>query len=124
MKRDLDLVREILIHYEEKDNDAMDKELSLDGHAQSKINYHLLLMDEAGLLRCEKTYSSTTPTRVIKVYPFSMTWKGHEFLDAARDNKVWAKAKSVCVEKSGVLTFEIVKDLLILMAKDKLGLPQ
>ncbi|MFG0541756.1 DUF2513 domain-containing protein [Pseudomonas sp. YQ_5] len=122
MKRDLDLVRKILIQYEEKENDSMDQVLVVEGYTQSLVNYHLLLMDEAGLLRCEKSFSSSTPSRVIRVYPFSLTWAGHEFLDAARDNTIWSKAKNTCLERAGALSFELVKDLLILMAKDKLGI--
>lgn len=29
------------------------------------------------------------------VYIYSITWKGHEFLDNIRDPKVWAKTKSI-----------------------------
>ncbi|OYU03990.1 MAG: hypothetical protein CFE47_29070 [Pseudomonas sp. PGPPP1] len=122
MKRDLDLVRKILIYYEEKDFDGMDRTIEIDGYSESLINYHLLLMDEAGLLRCERSTSSKTPDRVIKVYPFSLTWSGHEFLSAARNEGLWGKAKSLSLDKAGVLSFDIMKDLLISLAKEKLGI--
>lgn len=122
MKRDLDLVRKILIYYEEKDFDGMDRTIGIDGYGESLINYHLLLMDEAGLLRCERSTSSKTPGRVIKVYPFSLTWSGHEFLSAARNEGLWGKAKSLSLDKAGILSFDIMKDLLISLAKEKLGI--
>ncbi|MGP6433897.1 DUF2513 domain-containing protein [Pseudomonas paraglycinae] len=123
MKRDLDLVRKILMYYEDKEMDGMDRAIEVGGYSESSINYHLLLMDEAGLLRCERSVSSSTPSRVIKVYPFSLTWKGHEFLSSAKNESLWGKAKSLSLDKAGVLSFDIMKDLLISMAKDKLGLP-
>nr|WP_315445759.1 DUF2513 domain-containing protein [uncultured Pseudomonas sp.] len=123
MKRDLDLVRKILMYYEDKEMDGMDRAIEVEGYSESSINYHLLLMDEAGLLRCERSVSSSTPSRVIKVYPFSLTWKGHEFLSSAKNESLWGKAKSLSLDKAGVLSFDIMKDLLISMAKDKLGLP-
>jgi hypothetical protein len=111
------------MYYEDKEMDGMDRTIELEGYSESSINYHLLLMDEAGLLRCERSVSSSTPSRVIKVYPFSLTWTGHEFLSSAKNESLWGKAKSLSLDKAGILSFDIMKDLLISMAKDKLGLP-
>lgn len=124
MKRDLDLVRKILMYYEEKDVDGMDRTIEVEGYSESLINYHLLLMDEAGLLRCERSVSSSTPSRIIKVYPFSLTWSGHEFLSSAKNEGLWSKAKSLSLDKAGILSFDIMKDLLIGLAKEKLGMSQ
>lgn len=123
MKRDLDLVRKILFHFEDKENDQMEKSVEIEGYEPNIIRYHLLLMDEAGLLRCERSLSKTTPSRVISAYPFSLTWKGHEFLSTAKNETLWAKAKSVSIGQAGVISFELLKELLISLAKDKLGLP-
>jgi hypothetical protein len=68
---------------------------------------NLLLMDEAGFLRCER---ETTPTgRTIYVLPMSLTWQGHEFLEAARNGKFWRRAKALVVKKSGALSFDLLK---------------
>ncbi|WP_339491160.1 DUF2513 domain-containing protein [Pseudomonas rhizophila] len=123
MKRDLDLVRKILMYYEDKEMDGMDRTIEVEGYSESFIDYHLLLMDEAGLLRCERTVSSSTPSRVVRVYPFSLTWEGHEFLSSAKNESLWSKAKNLSLDKAGILSFDIMKDLLVSMAKDKLGLP-
>jgi hypothetical protein len=128
VKRDLDLVRKLLIYFNDKPDDSMENApnnpLAINGYSDNLVSYHLLIMDEAGLLRCERSVSSTTEGRLIRVYPFSLTWAGHEFLSAAIDETTWNKAKGVSLEKAGVLSFEIIKDLLILMAKDKLGMSQ
>lgn len=108
MKRDIELIRKLLFYFEEKPDDHMEECPRIDDFSELEIKYHLLLMDEAGLLRCEREVTQSS-NRVIKVYPFSLTWKGHEFLEAARNLTIWSRAKSVCLDKSGSLSFEVLK---------------
>ena len=122
MKRDVDLIRTLLIHLEEKPNDEIIMELEIDGHDKSDVMYHFILMDQAGLLRCEREVSSSTSDRVIRVYPFSLTWQGHEFLEASRNETTWNKAKAVIKSKSGALSVDVLKALLVSMAKESVGL--
>lgn len=122
MKRDADLVRKILLFLEEKPNDEIVKELEFDGHDKSEVMYHFILMDQAGLLRCERETSFSTPDRVIRVYPFSLTWQGHELLEASRNETTWNKAKVIIKSKSGALSIDVLKELLIAMAKESVGL--
>jgi hypothetical protein len=122
MKRDLELVRKLLLHLEAKEDDRIEECPDIAGHDPLQVQYHLLLMDEAGLLRCEREVSNSTPSRVVKVYPFSLTWEGHEFLSAARNEALWSRAKSIAVKKAGVLSFELVRALLVSLAKSSVGL--
>jgi hypothetical protein len=122
MKRDIDLVRMLLIHLEEKPDDKMVKELELDGYDKSNIKYHFILMDQAGLIRCERDVSSSTSDRVINVFPFSLTWQGHELLEASRNETTWKKAKSIVMTKSGAISVDVLKALLVSMAKESVGL--
>ena len=122
MKRDPDLIRKLLIHLEEKADDKVVKDLEIDGYDKSEVMYHFILMDQAGFIRCEREVSSSTPGRVIKVYPFSLTWKGHEFLEASRNETTWNRAKALIKEKSGALSIDVLKALLISMAKESVGL--
>jgi hypothetical protein len=122
MKRDIELVRKLLIYLEEKPNDKIIMKLELNGHDKNEVMYHFILMDQAGLIRCEREVSSTTSDRVIKVYPLSLTWQGHEFLEASRNEKTWSKAKALIKSKSGGIAFDVLKALLISMAKESVGL--
>lgn len=122
MKRDPDLIRKLLIHLEEKPDDKIITELELEGHDKNEVMYHFILMDQAGLIRCEREVSTTTSDRVIRVYPFSLTWQGHEFLEASRNETLWNKAKELIMQKSGALSLDVLKALLISMAKDSVGL--
>ena len=122
MKRDIDLIRKILLYLEEKPDGKRINNLELEGFSIDEVQYHLILMDEAGLISCERSMSSTTADRVIKVFPFNLTWQGHEFLEASRNDTFWNKAKAVAKAKSGALSIDVIKALLIAMAKDAVGL--
>ncbi len=115
MKRDLHLVRALLLHFEEKPDDKPERHPKISSYSDLEVAYHLILMNEAGLIRCEP---ETTPTgRVIRVLAFSLTWKGHEFLDAARSEKLWRKAMVISGKKLGSISFEMLQTLLIQMAQ-------
>ncbi|RIK62872.1 MAG: hypothetical protein DCC65_16860 [Planctomycetota bacterium] len=58
------------------------------GFEEDVIKYHLVLLHDAGYLRCEPVRSSTSD-RVIYVRPFDLTWQGHEFLDKIRNPRIW-----------------------------------
>ena len=125
MKRDPDLVRNILLALENKasSNDAITaKKMMIDGWSEEEVNYHLLLLVEAGYIRGK---DSSSDNRTI-VFVTRLTWEGHEFLDAARDDERWEKAKS-SISKVGGWSFEVIKPILIELAKDaikaSLGLP-
>src|SRR4030042_5078552 len=116
MKRNLDLVRKLLLYFEEKPDDKVERCPPIEGYSSLEIKYHLLLMDEAGLLRCEREVKSTG--RTIYVLPMSLTWQGHEFLEAARNNDIWRRAKTIVYEKSGALSFEMLKSVLLYLSKE------
>ena len=55
-----------------------------------------------------------------------MTWAGHEFLEAARDDTRWSKAKTAAT-KVGSLTISVIQPILVQMGiaalRSALGLP-
>lgn len=40
--------------------------------------------------------------------PQRFTWRGNEFLDAARDDTVWNRAKARFADTAGALKFDLV----------------
>ncbi len=122
MKRDIDLLRKLLIFLEEKPNDKIVEDLELEGFSKDEVQHHFILLDQAGLIRCERLVSKTTDDRVIRVYPFSLTWQGYEFLEASRSDTLWNKAKTIVKSKSGAVSVEVLKALLISIAKQSVGL--
>ena len=122
MKRDFDLVRKLLLFFEDKPNDEAVQVPPIEGYPELEIKYHLVLLHEAGLLRCETVTSQSTPDRVIYVIPFGLTWQGHEFLDASRDETLWKKVTTEIKEQGLAVTFAVLQALLVAAAKKAAGL--
>lgn len=124
MKRDMDLIRKLLFHFEEKPDFRMVKseDVAIEGYDGKLVAYHIHLMCEAGLLSCERVVSKTTPDRLIDAHPFRLTWQGHEFLDAARSDTIWAKARKALGEKGVSVAIATLQTLLASLAKRELGL--
>jgi hypothetical protein len=123
MKRDLELVRKLLLDIEEL-YDGKPIVLGpdeVDLYTNKEIQYHLGLMTEIGFVKSSDMSSKDGKLYLIK----GLTWSGHDFLDAARNDKVWDEAK-VEAEKKGSkfkdLPFEIAKALLIQTSKNMLGI--
>ena len=110
MKRDMDLVRKLLTFFEEKQGLEHVEVPPIEGYDDSTIKYHLVLLHDAGLLRCEPIRSSTSD-RLIYVIPFDLTWQGHEFIGKVKDERVWERVKSIVASKGGTLTFDVVSEI-------------
>ncbi len=44
-------------------------------------------------------------------------YEGHEFLDAARSDTIWSKAKATVMKNAGTLTLEALKATLAILMK-------
>lgn len=119
VKRDMDLVRLILLEVERRTRDEQYAPMKFEGHTAEEIAYNVKLLSEAGLVHA---LDATTAKELCWI-PISLTWQGHEFLDAARENTRWNRAKKLIVEKAGTVSFDVLKDVLAALAKQALGLP-
>ncbi len=121
MKRDLDLVRTILKEIESKAAGDFARGLSIDGRAQAEVDEHVRIMIDAGLLDGQpKTMAAAGyhPTFIR-----GLSWHGHDFLDAARDDSIWKKVREKIVKAAGSMAFDVVVELLKAEGKSRLGLP-
>jgi hypothetical protein len=119
VKRDWDLIRELLHQLEHRcgpigANPLSSFEVEIEGRCGQEILYHLVLLNEAGLivakdLECEDEW-----------WIYRLTWQGHDFLDAARNDTIWSRAKGIAADKGAGLTFAVLKDLLVRIARDAL----
>jgi hypothetical protein len=124
VKRDLDLIRKILLACEAELHDYAPHPLTVDGYGDDRIGFHVHLMIQAGLLDGgDVTHmGSASPMGMAQ----SMTWEGYEFLEAGRDeqrlNKATGAAKAV-----GGMTLDVLKSTLVGLAtaaaKKMVGLP-
>ena len=67
--------------------------------------------------------SSTNPERIIRVYPFDLTWEGHEFLAKISADGVWPKLKQAIGSKGGSVAFGVLNELATKLALAAAGLP-
>jgi hypothetical protein len=118
MKRDMELARQILMRIEEQENYRDDISCEFEGYTDEQVYYHIMLLHEARLL----VAIDASSLQDIQWMPQRLTWQGHEFLDSARDNKIWNKAKEI-MAKTGGFAFEVAKPLLISLLRQQLGLP-
>ncbi|MCP5095853.1 MAG: DUF2513 domain-containing protein [Chloroflexi bacterium] len=114
MKRDMNLIRLLLLKVEGVE------ELDLTEYTSDEIGYHSYLLLEAGLASGADVSGSGMkyPEAILEL----LTWEGHDFLDAARNESVWKKAMGKLSVSGGSFTFDIVKALLIATMKDQLGI--
>ncbi len=108
MKRDMDLVRELLLKLEDEHLDGnlyslKADGLGIEGRSYDELSYHLTLLIDAGLLDGERELSGRFAVR-------NITWRGHEFIDVIRNPEVWKKTKKGA-EAAGGFTIDILKDL-------------
>ena len=108
MKRDMDLVRKILLAVEESDG-FWNGPFEIDGFDPQLVNDHILLVQQAGLLSASWSTKASGAKEVIVVQ--EITWEGHEFLDAARNEGIWREVKETLKEKGVDGTFELVKKI-------------
>ena len=95
MKLNQDCIRDLLLYLEEnlKLNDYLSiSNISLKNYSSEELLYTADKLYEAGYLKCSrKVYDNTD----LMIFVSSITYTGHQFLDNIRDDKVFAKTKSV-----------------------------
>jgi hypothetical protein len=52
-----------------------------------------------------------------------ITWEGYEFIGAASDETLWAKAKSSVLKHGSSITFDLLLEWLKAERKKRLGVP-
>jgi len=120
MKRDLELVRKILLAIEDSSS-GWAPDLKFEGYTDSQVGYHAYLLIDAGLAKGSdvSVMGSEGPEGMIS----NLTWAGHEFAEAARDETRWKKAVGLVAEKGGSVTLDVMKELLVSLMKSTFNLP-
>ena len=116
MKRDMNLIRLLLLETE-----GEDPKPDLSAYSEDQRLYHSALLIEAELVHgIINTDHMGQPAATVVM---RLTWAGHEFLDAARNDTIWKKATEQ-IKKSGVdVTITLLKDILNQFLKQSFGMP-
>lgn len=119
MKRDLELIRKMVLAIEDAQS-GWAPNLKLEGYSNAEVGYHAYLLVDAGLAKGQD--STDQQSEGPEAHITSLTWAGHEFADAARDEGRWAKAMGVVAEKGGAVTLGVLTQLLVALMKGALGI--
>jgi hypothetical protein len=114
MKRDMDLIRELLLKLEDLPVPANgfrmihpdEAEVQVEGYTVEEIDYHLSLLDQACLIHAgglDEFGMQIGPGIAFR----SLSWAGHDFLDSVRNPDVWDRAKKVA-SAAGGFTVELL----------------
>ena len=122
MTRNMELIRELLVFFDEKKTSDCVKVPPIAGYDDLTIEYHLLLLHDAGYLQCEPVRSSSSD-RVIYVIPFELTWEGHEFLERVRNPNIWNEVMNSVKERGfASASVDFIKQLADAAIRKKLGI--
>ncbi|WP_339267712.1 DUF2513 domain-containing protein [Paenibacillus sp. FSL W8-0187] len=121
MKRDMDLIIKVLKYIEEHNTATNNIVVEIEGYETEEeremVQYQVKILKDAGYVEAKGTLNPYV------IYVKNMTWKGHDFLDAARNEVVVNKAKEIA-KKKGMdflsLPFEMAKALLVEVTKKAL----
>jgi len=120
MKRDMDLIRKMVLLIEERPHGRATSDIEVDGYTDEQIGYHAYLLVDSGLaVGCDVTTRGSFGPEYIISY---LTSAGHDFADASRNETAWKKAKGIVREKAGSVTLEVMKQLLVSLLKQAIGL--
>ena len=114
MKRNMDLIRDILLFGEAKSEPWFASNVQIGDWPAEETVYNIGLCFDAGFFRGENAGTlGGGPDWLVN----RITYDGHEFLDSVRNDTVWSKVKARAKEQ-GV---ELTVDLTILLAKQALA---
>jgi hypothetical protein len=98
LTRDVELFRQILIAIEKQPAGMRAHAIEIPGHSAEEIYEHALLTQDAGLI--EATFHKSMPHFVVR----RLTNEGRDFLEAARQETLWAEAKMTVRKNIGTIT--------------------
>jgi Hypothetical protein (DUF2513) len=120
MHRDMELIRKILMAMEAYSSGFAPTSFTIAGYDQDVIGHHIWLMEQGELVTAFDITSQgdASPTAI----PGSITWKGHDFLNSVRTEKVWLKLKAEMKDKGVSLPFALIQQLALKIAAKYVGL--
>ena len=116
MKRDMDLVRRILLDVESAPREMNLGDFKYGGKTDNEVGYHIDLLVYHGLLDADvkKDWGGDYILATVS----GLTWDGCDYLDAIRDNTGWAKTKKAIKDTVGNTTMAIIKEVASAVAKN------
>ncbi len=122
MKRDMELIRELMLAIESRnDTEYWAEDLEVSGDRDIvEIKGHLQLLVDAGFIKATVNHDNGSGSPYILID--RMLHNGHEFIDNARNEPAWKGAMKQVQEKGGSISIAILTQILIAETKRLFGL--
>jgi len=114
MKRDMDLIRVLLLKVENEEPQDLSK------WTEAQQTEHMALLVEANLVHGEVI--SDGQGDVSGVLYTRLTWNGHEFLASARDANIWTQTKEIIRSVGSNVAWPVLTAIMTDLVKKKIGL--
>ena len=128
MKRDLDLLRELLLEIEQR-GPGMHAGASFSGENRisDEVAWHLALLSDAKFILASPdsaafTWEHIRRPRLETMMIYRLTHEGCDYLDSVREPERWASVKTQIKGQVTSAPLDIVKALAVATIKDALGL--
>lgn len=118
MKRDMELIRMVMLEAEKTEDPNQLIDPKFEGRTETEISYHIALLDDAGLLHGQ----DRTAIGVFRWSAGTLTWAGHEFVEAIRDDDVWKEALAVTAKSGAGTNFDMLRKALTRVLEKRAGL--
>jgi hypothetical protein len=119
MKRDMELVRLLMIYIEKEYKGTPLMISSFLDYDINVIFYHLELINNYGLINAKiDRFFGGGGLCICR----GLTWEGQDFIASIRNDKVWKKVTSTIVDKGIDFTLEIIAKLSAKYTKELIGL--
>jgi hypothetical protein len=117
MKRDMELIRLLLIQQETGESPS-----ELESYPVDAQIYNLELMHDAGFIVANFMRDATGEAKGATIR--RLTWSGHDFLDSTSDSEIWKLAKEHVIKPGASWTFSLLVEWLKQQAHHKVfGVP-
>lgn len=110
MKRDMDLVRALLLYMEERDSTdfSMRNPSPIEHYTPQQVAEHIRLMVQSGLVTGidASTFDGQAWLNL------RLSWAGHDFIELARPEARWKKALTIATQQGFALTVDVMSHTL------------
>lgn len=122
MRRDMELIRVIMLKLEDWDKSPssiisspdIGEDFPIEGFTPEQVEYHYKLIVDKGWID-----TGGFPVRFGYFYFRALTDEGHDFVDSVRDEEVWAMTRDGA-KKAGVFTLDLLGQLAKGFAKKQI----
>lgn len=109
MRRDMELVRSILLSVADSVDGVCIEQLINEKCDKQLVGYHIRIMEEAGLIHASIQAADNDPYYYCTIS--SLTWEGNDYLDAVASENVWNRVRKALSSSVGSTSFDVIKSV-------------